>query len=58
MNKRKDNSELIWGSIIWTDTLSPIQIFLTLQVYLNTAQYFIRLNVLISLVCETISCVM
>ena len=30
-----------WGSIIWTDTLSPIQIFLQLQVQLNTAQYFI-----------------
>ena len=47
-----------WGSIIWTDTLSPIQIFLQLQVQLNTAQYFIRLNVVISLVCETVSCVM
>ena len=47
-----------WGSIILTDTLSPIQIFLQLQVQLNTAQYFIRLNVVISLVCETVSCVM
>ena len=34
-----------WGSTIWTDTLSPIQIFLKLQVQLNTVQYFIRLNV-------------
>ena len=47
-----------WGSIIWTDILSPIQTFLKLQVWLNTAQYFIRLNVVISLVCETVSCVM
>ena len=33
MNKRKDNSlGQFLGSIIWTDTLSPIQIFLKLQV--------------------------
>ena len=59
MNKKKDNSlGQFWGSIIWTDILSPIQIFLKLQVKLNTAQYFVRLNVVISLVCETVSCVM
>ena len=59
MNKKKDNSFVpILGSIIWTDTLSPMQIFLKLQIKLNTAQYFIRLNVVISLVCETVSCMM
>ena len=59
MNKKKDNSFVpILGSIIWTDILSPMQIFLKLQIKLNTAQYFIRLNVVISLVCETVSCVM
>ena len=58
MNKRKDNS---FGPILgqhYSDRLSPIRIFLKLQVKLNTAQYFIRLNVVISLVCETVSCVM
>ena len=55
----QEKRQLFWGSIIWTDTLSPIQIFLQLQVQLNTAQYFIRfMNVVISLVCETVSCVM
>ena len=59
MNKRKDNSfGPILGQYYWTDILSPIQIFLKLQVKLNTAKYFIRLNVVISLVCETVSCVM
>ena len=56
--KRQLFWDQFWGSIIWTDTLSPIQIFLQLQVQLNTAQYFVRLNVVISLVCETVSCVM
>ena len=50
MNKKKDNS-------FWV-LFGQMQIFLKLQVYLNTAQYFIRLNVVISLVYETVSCVM
>ena len=59
LNKKKTTLlGQFWGSIIWTDILSPIQIFLKLQVKLNTAQYFIRLNVVISLVCETVSCIM
>ena len=59
MNKRKDNSFVAnFGALLFGQTLSPIQIFLQLQVQLNTAQYFIRLNVVISLVCETVSCVM
>ena len=59
MNKKKKTLlGQFWGSIIWTDILSPIQVLLKLQVKLNTAQYFISLNVFISLVCETVYCVM
>ena len=59
MNKRKDNS---FGPILGQYYLDRHSIsntnILKLQVKLNTAQYFIRLNAVISLVCETVSCVM
>ena len=61
----QENRQLFWanfGAVLFGQThtlhVSPIQIFLQLQVQLNTAQYLIRLNVVISLVCETVSCVM